>query len=211
MSDAILYDYWRSSASYRVRIVLNLAGIEYKAISVNLLTGEHRSDIHRARQPQGLVPVLDIDGHQFTQSLAIIDYLNDTRDLGLLPADPAMRAKVRAIAQILAIDVHPVCNLSVASYATELSGSEDTRALWMKRFIEPGLRAFETMLATFEQSPFATGASLSLADVCLIPQIYNAIRWGADFSDCERIKKVVDACDAHPAFVTAHPDAVKPD
>ncbi len=211
MSKPKLFDYWRSSASYRVRIVLNLASIEYNVVSINLLKGEHHSVAHRARHPQGLVPALEIDGHLFTQSLAIIDYLNDTRDLGLFSKDPILRTKVKALAQTLAVDVHPVCNLSVAKFATDLSGSEETRVLWMKRFIEPGLQAFETMLAEFEQTPYATGSSVSLADVCLMPQIYNALRWGADFSECIRIQNVMKACDTHPAFVRAQPDAVKPE
>ena len=210
MSKPKLFDYWRSSASYRVRIVLNLASIDYNAVSINLLRGEHHSEAHRARHPQGLVPALEIDGQLFTQSLAIIDYLNETRDLSLVSKNPILRAKVRALAQTLAVDVHPVCNLSVAKFAMDLSGSEETRVLWMKRFIEPGLQAFETMLADFEQAPFATGNFVSLADVCLVPQIYNAQRWGADFSGCTRIRSVMEACDTHPAFIKAHPDAVKP-
>ena len=210
MSTPKLYDYWRSSASYRVRIVLNLADIEYNAFSINLLEGEHRAEVHRTRHPQGLVPALEIDGHLFTQSLAIIEYLNEAHNLSLLQDDTALRTKIRALAQTLAVDVHPICNLSVAKFATEVSGSEDTRLLWMKRFIEPGLQAFETMLADFNQTPFATGNSVSLADVCLIPQIYNALRWEADFSGCTRIQSVLKACELHSAFKKAHPDAVKP-
>ena len=145
MTTPKLYDYWRSSASYRVRIVLSLAEIEYDAVSINLFEGEHLTEAHRTRHPQGLVPALEIDGHMFTPSLAIIDYLNETRKLGLLPDDNALSTKIRALAQTLAVDVHPICNLSVAKFATELSGSEDTRLLWMKRFIEPGLQDFETM------------------------------------------------------------------
>ena len=210
MSTPKFYYYWRSSASYRVRIVLNFANIEYNAVSINHLEGEHRTEAHRARHPQGLVPALEIDGHLFTQSLAIIDYLNETRNLGLLPDDTAFRTKIKALAQTLAVDVHPICNLSVTKFATELSGSEDTRFLWMKRFIEPGLQAFETMLSDFNQTPFATGNSVSLADVCLIPQIYNALRWEVDFSGCTRIQSVIKACKLHSAFINAHPDAVKP-
>ena len=210
MSKPKLYDYWRSSASYRVRIVLNLADIEWDTVSINLLEGEQHTEAHRTRHPQGLVPALEIDGHLFTQSLAIIEYLNDTRNLGLLPSDTALRTKIRALAQTLAVDVHPICKLSVTKFATVLSGSEDTRLLWMKHFIEPGLQSFETMLADFDQTPFATGNSVSLADVCLIPQIYNALRWEADFSGCIRIQKVMEACELHSSFIKAHPDAVKP-
>lgn len=125
MSGVVLYDFWRSSASYRVRIALNLAGITYRGVSVDLTAGEQRSDNHLARNPQGLVPVLEIDGLRLTQSLAIIDYLDQTRGLGLLPPEPAARAHTLALAQSIAVDLHPVCNLSVAQYATSLSDDAD--------------------------------------------------------------------------------------
>lgn len=208
MTNAVLYDYWRSSASYRLRIALNLAGIEWQSIPVDLVAGEHRSPEHLARNPQGLVPVLEIDGHRFTQSMAILQYLDSTRELGLLPCDPIQRAKVEALAHSVAIDVHPVCNLSVVKYATE--GQEPARTEWMQHFITPGLAAFETLLQEFEQTPFCIGGEPSLADICLMPQLYNAERWGADFTGCSRIIKAADACRAHPAFIAAHPDAMRP-
>ncbi|NND91884.1 MAG: maleylacetoacetate isomerase [Granulosicoccus sp.] len=207
MNTVRLYDYWRSSASYRVRIALNLAGIDWQSIPVNLVAGEHKQADHLARHPQGLVPVLDIDGHRFTQSLAIIDYLDSTRNLQLLPVEPVLRTQVQALAYSLAIDLHPVCNLSVVEYAT--NGEEPARTQWMRHFITPGLRTFESRLAEFEQSPFCTGDRPSLADLCLVPQLYNADRWGADYSQCRRIRCVAEACCDHPAFIAAHPDAVK--
>lgn len=206
MSETILYDYPKSSASYRVRIALNLAGIPYRAVQVNLLEKDHKATDHLARNPQGLVPVLEIDGQSFTQSLAIIDYLDTTRELGFLPKDPAIRAKVQALAYVIAVDLHPVCNLSVVTHAT--GGEEPARTNWMQHFIRPGLRAFETLLADFEQTPFAIGDHPSLPDLCLIPQLYNANRWGADYSDCTRIKSIEAACATHPAFATATPEAV---
>ena len=206
MSEVVLYDYWRSSASYRVRIALNLAGIRYRSVVVNLLDGTHKSPEHLARSPQGLVPVLDIDGQRLTQSLAIIDYLDRTRQLGLMPDDPVGRAKVQALAHVLAVDLHPVCNLSVVAHAT--GGAEPARTDWMRHFISPGLAAFEAKLAGFDQSPFCTGSGPSLADLCLMPQIYNADRWGADYHDCKRILAVAKVCAAHPAFQAAHPDVV---
>ena len=116
MTRPVLHDYWRSSASYRVRIALNLKGIEYDSRQVNLLTGEHRSEAHRARNPQGLVPVLDIDGRRLTQSLAIIEYIDETRPHPpFLPAGPEGRARVRALAQAIAMEIHPICNVSVVS------------------------------------------------------------------------------------------------
>jgi len=205
MSSTILYDYWRSTASYRVRIALHLANIPFEKVSVNLLDGDQRSAAHMARNPQGLVPVLEIDGQRFTQSLAILEYLDETRELNLLPQDPVQRANARALAHSLAVDVHPVCNLSVVGYAT--GGNEPARTDWMHHFITPGLAAFEILLEDFEQTPFATGLHPSLADLCLIPQIYNADRWGAEYSDCPRIKTVIAACAAHPAFVAARPDS----
>ncbi|SHJ56234.1 maleylacetoacetate isomerase [Shimia gijangensis] len=211
MTDTILYDYWRSSASYRLRIAMNLAGIEYQAISVDLVKGDHRSAEHLARNPQGLVPVLEIDGHSFTQSLAILDYLNETRGLGLSPKDPAEATKVKALAHSVAVDVHPVCNLGVVGHVSRLLPEvPEAKVDWMKHFIPTGLRAFETLLAEFEQTPFCCGDTPSLADVCLMPQLYNAHRWGVDFSDCPRIQKVEAACGEHPAFAAAYPDAVKP-
>lgn len=211
MTDTILFDYWRSSASYRLRIALNLAGIDYQAISVDLVKGDHRSPEHVARNPQGLVPVLEIDGHSFTQSLAILDYLNETRDLKLLPKDPADAAKVRALAHSVAVDVHPVCNLGVVAHVSRLLPDQpEAKSDWMKKFIPPGLRAFESLLSPFEQSPYCCGDTPSLADICLMPQLYNAHRWGVDFSDCPRIEAVENACAKHPAFAAAYPDAVKP-
>ena len=211
MAEAFLFDYWRSSASYRVRIALNLAGIETESVSVDLVKQDQRSPEHLARNPQGFVPVLEIDGHSFTQSLAILDYLDETRALGLLPQDPAERAKLRALGHSVAVDVHPVCNLQVVAHVAQLLPDVQTaKQDWMQRFIGPGLQAFEQLLAGFEQSPFCSGETPGFADICLMPQIYNAERWGASYDDCPRIQSVVAACAAHPAFVAAHPDQVKP-
>ena len=204
MSTVTLWDYPKSSASYRVRIALNLAGIDYKIETVDLLSKAHRSPEHLARNPQGLVPVLDIDGQRFTQSLAILDYLDTTRDLGLLPRDPIQRAKAQALSHAIAVDLHPVCNLSVVGHAT--GGQDPARTDWMRHFISPGLAAFEALLAGFEQSPFAIGNTPSLADICLIPQLYNANRWGADYAGCNRIKAIEAACRDHPAFAAAAPE-----
>ena len=185
MSEIVLWDYPKSSASYRVRIALGLAGLDYRTETVNLLQGDNRTEAHLTRNPQGFVPVLDIDGHRLTQSLAIIEYLDVTRQLGFLPDDPLKKAKVRALAYAIAVDVHPVCNLSVAKQAT--NGTELERTAWMRHFIRPGLVAFETLLAEFDQDPFCTGNTPSLADICLIPQLYNASRWGVEYADCSRI------------------------
>ena len=205
MTNIVLWDYPKSSASYRVRIALNLTGEEYDIKTVNLLENAHRGANHLARNPQGLVPVLDIDGQRLTQSLAILDYLNQTRNLRLLPEDPVLRAKVTAASQALAVDVHPVCNLSVMVHAT--GGQDPARTDWMQHFIRPGLQAFETLISAFGQTTFACGDAPSLADICLIPQLYNAHRWGVDYSSCPRISAVEKACISHPAFKAAHPNS----
>lgn len=206
MADAVLFDYFRSSASYRVRIALNLAGITFEAVQVDLLAGAQKSPAHLARNPQGLVPVLEIDGLRLTQSLAIIEYLDTTRELGLLPAEPARRALQQALAYAIAVDIHPVCNSSVAAHAVDITGRQEVRTAWMQRFIRPGLQAFDQMLAEFEQAPYCCGPQPGLADICLIPQLYNADRWNVPTGDLSRIQKVAGACAGHPAFAAAHPD-----
>lgn len=118
-----LHDYWRSSASYRLRIAMGLAGMEWEAVTVDLQAGAQTSEAHMSRNPQGLVPVLEIDGHSFTQSLSILEYLDETRDLGLLPKDPAGRQAVRALSYAIAMEIHPVCNLRVAKHAVAASGA----------------------------------------------------------------------------------------
>jgi len=200
----VLWDYPKSSASYRVRIALNMAQIAYDLRRVDLLAKEQRSASHLARNPQGLVPVLEIDGLCMTQSLAILDYLDTTRSMGLLPRDPAERARALALAHAIAIDLHPLCNLSVMVHAT--GGQDPARTDWMHHFIRPGLEAFEALLAGFDQSPFATGDSVGLADLVLIPQLYNATRWGVRYDDLPRIRRVEAACADLDAFTQAHPD-----
>jgi len=211
MSEVVLYDYWRSSASYRMRIALNLAGIDYRPVPVDLPTKQHKTPEHMARNPQGLVPVLEIDGLRLTQSLAMLDYLDTTRKMGLLPAAPADRAAQMALAHAIAVDIHPVCNLQVVAYAAEITGNrEGVREDWMNRFIRPGLEAVEEMLGTFEQAPYCCGETPGLADICLMPQMYNARRWGVEVADLPRILSVEAACAEHPAFAAAHPDRHQP-
>ncbi len=210
MSETVLYDYWRSSASYRLRIALNLAGIDYHSVSVDLVKRENLTPEHLARNPQGFVPVLEIDGHSMTQSMAILTYLDTTRSLWLLPNDPAKRARMEALAQSIAIDIHPVCNLQVVVAAAELAGRDAAKAEWMVRFIQPGLEAFEALLGAYDQNPFCCGDRPTLPDIVLMPQVYNARRWGAAIDDLPRIMTAVAACEAHPAFVAAYPENVQP-
>lgn len=205
----ILWDYFRSSASYRTRIALYLAGLDFVKKPINLLQGEQKSDSHLARNPQGLVPVLDIDGIRLTQSLAILNYLDETRGLGLLPQDAVQRAKINAAAMVIAVDVHPICNPSVVNHAT--GGQDPQRTEWMRHFIKPGLKAFESLVSAegfkMDDGPYAAGSTMTMADICLMPQIYNADRWGVDYSDCPHIITTKEACLAHPAVIAAHPDA----
>lgn len=201
-----LYDYWRSSASYRVRIALNLAGLDWRAVPVNLADGEQRAGDHLSRNPQGLVPVIEIDGHRFTQSLAIIEYLDETRGLGLLPADPAGRARVRAMAHAVAMEIHPVGNLRVARYAADHSGGGITMESWMREFIAPGLAALEKMV---DDGDYCYRTSVTLPDLCLVPQLYNARRWNVDLAPLPRLTRIGAHLDTLPAFVAARPEAPK--
>ncbi|OWY11297.1 maleylacetoacetate isomerase [Thioclava sp. F42-5] len=197
-----LHDYWRSSASYRVRIALALAGIEWQAAPVDLTTGAQRDPDYLAVNPQGLVPTLEIDGDRFTQSLAIVEYLNETRALGLLPEAPADRAHVRALAQAIAVDIHPVCNLRVAKHAVAASNGAITMESWMQTFIAPGLAAVEEMISG---ERFCWRDQLTLADLCLVPQIYNARRWGIDLAPMPNISRIAAHLETLPAFAAARP------
>ncbi|WP_027666119.1 maleylacetoacetate isomerase [Rhizobium leguminosarum] len=210
MSEAVLYDYWRSSASYRVRIALNLLGIDYKTVPVNLLEGAHRTPEYLALNPQGLVPTLVIDGKTLTQSLAIVEYLAETRpECGLLPSDIADRQKVRALAYAVAMDIHPICNMHVVSHLMTMTEKPDAREEWMKHFISDGLGKLEAMTGEADGA-FSVGDTPTMADLCLVPQVYNARRWGVDMTAFKRIVAIDARCADLPAFQAAHPDRVKP-
>ena len=205
----VLYDYWRSSASYRVRIALYLLGIEPELRPVNLLSGDHRTADYISLNPQGLLPTLEIDGKCFTQSLAIIEYLHATTPGStLLPSAPEDQFRVRQLAYAIAMEIHPVCNLSVVSHATRFADNRDlAKREWMQHFISKGLNAFETLLAA-NKGPFCFGAHPTMADCCLMPQLYNAARWGVETSGLGRIQEAAAAANALPAFRAAHPDQV---
>ena len=207
----ILHDYWRSSAAYRVRIALNIAGIAYESRPVDLGTGEQRAAPNRARNPQGLVPTLQIDGLVLTQSLAIIEYLGETRGPAFVPADAGGRARVRALAHAIAMEIAPVCNLSVRNRAAAVSGGTITASDWVRPEIEAGLAAFEALLDHPATGPFCHGQTVTLADLCLIPQVYNALRVGLTLAEMPRITAIVAALDALPAVAAAHPDRHRPE
>lgn len=210
MEKPVLYDYWRSSASYRVRIALNLLGIAYDAVAIDLLAKAHVAKEHRARNPQGLVPALAIDGQMLTQSLAIIEYLDETRPgAELLAADALGRARVRTLSYVIAMEIHPVCNLSIISDVMERTGGGDAvRSDWMQKYIRKGLVAFEALLDDGKSGLFCHGDTPTMADLCLVPQVYNANRWGADISDLPLINAICDHCAGMEAFAAAHPDHV---
>jgi maleylacetoacetate isomerase len=209
--DIVLFDYWRSSASYRVRIALENLGLPYRRQSVDLIAGEQRSTQHRARNPQGLVPALAIDGQTLTQSLSIIEYLNETRPTArFLPADPLGRQRVRTLSYAIAMEIHAVCNTGVIGHVMEITGGgEEVRIDWMKKFIGEGLAAVETLLDNPATGIFCHGDTLTMADFCLVPQVYNGERWGVDLSGLDRIHRITETCRALPAFQAAHPEVVK--
>ena len=202
---AILYEYWRSSASYRLRIALHLLGLGYESIPVDLLSGEQRSADNLARNPQGLVPTLIVDGLTLSQSLAAIEYLNETREGHLLPKDAPGRARVRALSYAIAMDIHPICNLRVAQQADALSDGAILMENWMRAFITPGLQAFEVMLQSAGTGRFSHGDQVTLADICLVPQVFNARRWSVDLSSLPLISAICSRLDAEPAFARSVP------
>jgi maleylpyruvate isomerase len=207
-----LYSYFRSSASYRVRIALNLKGLDYEYAAVHLRRGggEHRSADYRALNPQALVPTL-VDGERvLTQSLAIIEYLEETHPQPpLLPAAPADRAHVRALAQLVACEIHPLNNLRVLGYLTgELGVSEEAKNRWYRHWVALGLQALEAQLARDPRTGrFCFGDAPGLADCCLVPQLANARRFECDLSGYPTLTRIERACLELPAFQRAAPGA----
>jgi maleylacetoacetate isomerase len=209
-----LYDYFRSSAAYRVRIALNVKGLAAERVFVHLRRGAQRADEYLALNPHGLVPALVTDGGAvITQSLAIIEYLDDTHPAPpLLPADPAARARVRGLAQAIACDIHPLDNLRVLRYLLDTVGvSEEQKDAWYKYWIDVGLEALEVSLSRdVATGTFCHGETPTLADVCLVPQLANARRVDMDLSPFPTLVRIEAACLALPAFAAAAP-ARQPD
>jgi maleylacetoacetate isomerase len=207
----VLYDYWRSSAAYRVRIVLNLKQVAYDSVAIDLTTGAQRDPTYVARNPQGLVPALDIGGAILTQSLAIIDYLDTAYPATpMLPREPLARARVFAQALSIVADLHPIDNLRVLNRLTDQFGADQAaREAWYVHWIEIGLTALEAMTAD-GTGPFLGGVTPNLADVCLVPQIYNARRFGVSLDPFPRLLAAETAAAAVAEIAAAHPDRVKP-
>ncbi|HVR90863.1 MAG TPA: maleylacetoacetate isomerase [Novosphingobium sp.] len=209
MSEVVLHDYWRSSAAYRVRIVLNLKGVAYRSEPVDLVAGEQRGAAYRALNPLGLVPLLEIDGHRLAQSLAIIDYLDARFEQPrMVSSDPAQRAVTLAQALTIASEVHPLQNLRVVTYLRqEMGQGEPAVVAWLHRWMGEGLAALEA------QAPNAGlfgGDAPNLADVCLVPQLYSARRFGLPLEPYPRLVRIDAALCAIPAVAAAAPEGVKP-
>lgn len=210
MTEPILHDYFRSSASYRVRIALNLKGVDYRAVPTSLLVGDQRSDAYLSLNPQGFVPALEVDGLVLTQSFAIIDWLDHSfADPPLIPDEPVARASALAMAMLIGCDIHPLNNLRVLKYLTsDLGLREEIRDRWYRHWVSEGFAALEAMAAG--SGPFLGGDAPNIADVFLVPQMANARRFHVPLDQFPTLV----ACDANAcvldAFAAAAPDRVKP-
>jgi maleylacetoacetate isomerase len=207
------YGYFRSSSSYRCRIAFNLKGVEAEFVPVNLRAGEHRKPDFLARNPQGLLPTLDTGSAQLSQSLAIIEWLDETQPAPpLLPSDPLLKAEVRAFSQIIACEIHPLQNLRVLNHLKSVFGADQNAAdAWCRHWIAEGLAACEAIAARQSHGgPFTFGDSPGMADICLVPQMFSADRFGLDTAPYPRLSAIRAACDSLRAFADAHP-ARQPD
>lgn len=210
-----LYSYFRSSAAYRVRIALNLKGLAYETVAVHLLKdgGQQLSESYRALNPTGLVPTLQEDDWAVGQSMAILEYLEETHpEPPLLPVDAKQRARVRAMAQFIACDIHPLNNLRVLKYLKhELKVDEEAKNAWYRHWVEQGMAALEAMLATHPATGrYCHGDQPGFADLCLVPQVANARRFDCDLSAMPTVVRIDAACAELPAFQQAVP-ANQPD
>jgi maleylacetoacetate isomerase len=208
LNEIVLHDYWRSSAAYRVRIALGLKGLSWTRRTVDLAGGAQQSAQYKAVNPLGLVPVLEIGGLRLTQSLSIIDYL-DARfpDPPLIPSNPAVRAAALSRALTIAADVHPINNLSVTQYLRdELGAGQEQVRRWMHHWMHRGFGALER---DAPQAGLFGGTSPDIADICLVPQIYNARRWEVELVDYPQLLRIDADLRNNPAFAAAAPEAVK--
>ncbi|MEG8220501.1 maleylacetoacetate isomerase [Sphingobium sp. LB126] len=201
----LLHDFLLSSASYRVRIALNLKGLDYESRSYRLRGGEQRAPDYLGLNPAGLVPTLQIDGHILTQSLAIIDYL-DARfpEPRLIPGDPAERARIMSLALTIACDIHPLNNLRVLGYLEgDLQQDEDAVQRWYRHWVALGFETIEAMLNARPDTLFAAGDTPGLVEICLVPQLYNARRYKVPLDPYPRLTALADRAAALPAFAQA--------
>ena len=205
-----LYTYFRSSAAFRVRIALNLKGLKYEPIFIHLAKGEHRKPGYSGVYPQGLLPTLvDDDGEVLSQSLAIMEYLDQTHPQpALLPNDPAGRARVRSLSLLVACEIHPLNNLRVLQYLKrQLGQNEEQINTWYRHWVADGLLRLEADLSKGGTGKFSHGDTPTMADCCLVPQIFNAKRFNVNFDGLPRTMAAFDACMALPAFQQAQPSA----
>jgi len=204
-----LYGYFRSSAAFRVRIALNLKKLDYETAAIHLRRNDQTRPDYLAVNPQGLVPTLDDGGRTLTQSLAIIEYLDEAyADPALLPKDPAERARVRALAEIVACDIHPINNLRVLRYLMHSLGHDEAAIVtWYNHWIDAGFQAFERLLASDPRTGrFCNGDAPGIADIALVPQVVNAERYRLDLAPYPTIARIHQSCMALEAFAAAHPD-----
>lgn len=209
-----LYTYYRSTAAYRVRIALNLKGLSYEAVPVHLRLARHRTPEYLQLNPQGLIPALEVDGSVLSQSLAIIEYLEERYpDPPLLPADPLARARVRSLAQAVACDMHPLNNSRVLSFLKDSLGIDESivTTTWYQHWIAEGFRALEAeALRTSGDGRHMFGTTVTMADVLIVPQMYNAIRFKCDVTPYPTLRAICAHLETLPAFANAAP-GVQPD
>ena len=204
-----LHNYFRSSASFRVRIALELKALPYEYIAVHIARGDHKKEPYAALSADRQVPLLEVDGERLSQSMAIIEYLDETHPVpALLPADALGRARVRALAQSISCEIHPLNNLRVLKYLVrELRVEEDAKNIWYRHWCREGLQAFERQLGPLPASRYCYGATPTLADCCLVPQIFNAQRFNVNLDGLPRTMAAFQACMALPGFQKAQPSA----
>ena len=203
-----IYGYFRSSAAFRLRIAMNLKGLSYDHNLINLQAGDHLSDSFRLINPQGRVPALDIEGDILTQSLAIIEYLEEVYPApALLPQDALGKAKVRGVAGLIACDIHPLNNLAVLNYLRDqLEADEEARIDWYRHWVKEGFDGLEQILSSnVETGKFCFGDSPTIADICLVPQVVNSQRFNCDLDCYPTISRIFEKCISLKEFSDAHP------
>jgi len=202
-----LYTYFRSSAAYRVRIIANLKGIAYEPEFVHLAKGKHNDPAYKEVNPVGLVPCLIEDGQLLTQSLAIIEYLEETHpEVPVLPGTPLERARVRALSLLIACEIHPLNNLRSLKYLTGvMKHTDEERDTWYRHWVEDGLSKLEAMLADGKTGKFCHGDTPGMADACLVPQVANGMRFKSDFSRVPTVMRIYEECNKLDAFKKAAP------